>query len=104
MGDAGRQVREITETIAGRDELLGDMITGMDRLFGTLANQNSSLDKTISNAKQMVVSQPQRPTAGLVSSMGSLSRVVRSLGAVTNEVNPALQALITREPASPRTW
>ena len=30
--------------------------------------------------------------------MGSLSRVVRQLGAVTNEVNPSLQALITREP------
>jgi phospholipid/cholesterol/gamma-HCH transport system substrate-binding protein len=30
--------------------------------------------------------------------MGSLSRVVRQLGAVSTEVNPALQALITREP------
>ncbi|MFN8071693.1 MAG: MlaD family protein [Mycobacterium sp.] len=88
---------KLTETIAGRDELLGDMITGMDRLFGTLANQNGNLDKTINNAKQMVVSlNARRPE--LVSSMGSLSRVVRSLGAVTNEVNPALQALITREP------
>jgi phospholipid/cholesterol/gamma-HCH transport system substrate-binding protein len=88
---------KLTETVAGRDELLGDMITGMDRLFGTLANQNSNLDKTLNNAQQMVVSlNARRPE--LVSSMGSLSRVVRQLGAVTNEVNPALQALITREP------
>lgn len=88
---------KLTETIAGRDELLGDMITGMDRLFGTLANQNSNIDRTLKNAQQMVVSlNARRPE--LVSSMGSISRVVRSLGAVTNEVNPALQALITREP------
>ena len=88
---------KLTETIAGRDELLGDMISGMDRLFGTLANQNGNLDKTISNAKQMVTSlNARRPE--LVASMGSLSRVVSQLGAVTNEVNPALQALITREP------
>lgn len=87
----------LTETIAGRDELLGDMITGMDRLFGTLAGQNGNIDKTIANARNMVVSlNARRPE--LVSSMGSLSRVVRQLGAITNEVNPALQALLTREP------
>lgn len=88
---------QLTETIAGRDELLGDMITGMDRLFGTLAKQNDNIDKTLANTKQMVVGlNARRPE--LVSSMGSLSRVVSSLGAVTNEVNPSLQALITREP------
>ena len=88
---------KLTETIAGRDELLGDMIGGMDRLFGTLANQNGNIDKTIGNAQKMVTSlNARRPE--LVASMGSLSRVVRQLGAVTNEVNPALQALITREP------
>jgi len=88
---------KLTETIAGRDELLGDMISGMDRLFGTLANQNGNIDKTISNAQKMVISlNARRPE--LVASMGSLSRVVSQLGAITNEVNPALQALITREP------
>ena len=88
---------KLTETIAGRDELLGDMISGMDRLFGTLAQQNGNIDKTISNAQKMVTGlNARRPE--LVASMGSLSRVVRQLGAVTNEVNPALQALITREP------
>lgn len=87
----------LTETIAGRDELLGDMITGLDRLFGTLASQNGNIDKTIANTRNMVVSlNARRPE--LVSSMGSLSRVVRQLGAITNEVNPALQALLTREP------
>ena len=69
----------------------------MDRLFGTLAQQNGNIDKTISNAQKMVTGlNARRPE--LVASMGSLSRVVRQLGAVTNEVNPALQALITREP------
>lgn len=87
----------LTETIAGRDELLGDLIAGMDRLFGTLAQQNGNIDKTITNAQNMVVSlNARRPE--LVASMGSLTRVVRQLGAVTNEVNPSLQALITREP------
>jgi phospholipid/cholesterol/gamma-HCH transport system substrate-binding protein len=88
---------KLTETFAGRDELLGDLITGLDRLFATLAQQNSNIDTTLNNAQQMVGTfNARRPE--LVASMGSLSRVMRSLGAVTNEVNPALQALITREP------
>ena len=91
------QTGKLTETVAGRDELLGDMITGMDRLFGTLAKQNDNIDKTISNAQQMVGTfNARRPE--LISSMGSLSRVMRQLGAVSNEVNPSLQALIGREP------
>jgi phospholipid/cholesterol/gamma-HCH transport system substrate-binding protein len=88
---------KLTETFAGRDELLGDLITGMDRLFATLAQQNNNIEATLDNAQQMVGTfNSRRPE--LVSSMGSLSRVMRSLGAVTSEVNPALQALITREP------
>lgn len=88
---------KLTETFAGRDELLGDLITGLDRLFATLAQQNDNIETTINNAQQMVGTfNARRPE--LVASMGSLSRVMRSLGAVTSEVNPALQALITREP------
>lgn len=88
---------ELTETFAGRDQLLGDMITGLDRLFGTLAAQNDNLDKTLANTRQMVETfNGRRPE--LVSSMGSLSRVISQLGAVTGEVNPSLQELITREP------
>ncbi len=91
------QTGKLTETLAGRDRLLGDMITGLDRVFATLAEQNDNLDTTLANAKQMMGTfNARRPE--LVSSMGSLSRVMRSLGDLTNEVNPSLQALITREP------
>jgi len=91
------QTGKLTDTFAGRDQLLGDMITGLDRVFGTLASQNDNLDKTLANTRQMVNTfNARRPE--LVDSMGSLSRVVRQLSAVTREVNPSLQALISREP------
>lgn len=91
------QTGKLTETFAGRDQLLGDMITGMDRLFGTLAQQNANIDTTLNNTRQMVTTfNARRPE--LVASMGSLSRVMRALGSVTNEVNPSLQALVKREP------
>ena len=91
------QTGTLTDTFAGRDQLLGDMITGLDRVFGTLASQNDNLDETLANTRQMVNTfNARRPE--LVDSMGSLSRVVRQLSTVTSEVNPSLQALITREP------
>lgn len=91
------QTGKLTETFAGRDQLLGDLITGMDRLFGTLAQQNANIDTTLNNTRQMVTTfNARRPE--LVASMGSLSRVMRALGSVTNEVNPSLQALVKREP------
>ena len=103
QGDSGamatlvEKTGNLTETIAGRDELLGDMINGMDRLFGTLAGQNDNLDRTLNNAQHMVSAFNGRREE-LIGSLGSVSRVVRALGAVTTEVNPSLQALITREP------
>ncbi|MEI7717836.1 MAG: MCE family protein [Mycobacterium sp.] len=91
------QTGKLTETFAGRDRLLGDMISGLDRVFGTLASQNDNLDKTLANTRQMVNTfNARRPE--LIDSMGSMSRVVRQLSTVTREVNPSLQALITREP------
>ena len=91
------QTGKLTDTFAGRDALLGDMITGLNRLFGTLGEQNDNLEATLSDTREMVNTfNARRPE--LISSMGSLSRLVQRLDAVTTEVNPSLRALIDREP------
>jgi phospholipid/cholesterol/gamma-HCH transport system substrate-binding protein len=105
QGDTGamatlvEKTSSLTEAVAGRDELLGDLITGLNRLFSTLAKQNDNLATSLSNAQHVVASFNGRREE-LISSMGSISRVVRALGTVTTDVNPALQALITREPGA----
>ena len=91
------QTGKLTDTFAGRDALLGDMITGLNRLFGTLGEQNDNLEATLRDTREMVNTfNARRPE--LISSMGSLSRLVQRLDAVTAEVNPSLRALIDREP------
>jgi phospholipid/cholesterol/gamma-HCH transport system substrate-binding protein len=103
QGDSGSwatlvdQTGKLTETFAGRDQLLGDTITGMDKLFGTLAKQNDNLNTVLADSRRMVDTfNSRRPE--LVESMGSISRVVRQLSAISDEVDPALNSLITREP------
>ena len=93
------QTGKLTDTFAGRDEVLGSLITSMDKLSATLAKQNGNLDSVLANTRQMVDTfNARRPE--LVSSMGSMSRVARRLAAITDDVYPALTSLITREPGT----
>jgi phospholipid/cholesterol/gamma-HCH transport system substrate-binding protein len=91
------QTSELTDAFAGRDEALGDTITGLERVFRTLSERNDDLDEVISHTKGMVSTfEDRRPE--LVSSMGSISRVVNQLSVITDEVYPALDELVRREP------
>lgn len=91
------QTGKLTETFAGRDEVLGTLISSMDRLSGTLAKQNGNLDSVLANTRQMVEQfNARRPE--LTDAMGSMSRVSRRLADISDDVNPSLTALITREP------
>lgn len=91
------QTDKLTSTFAGRDQLLGDTITGMDKLFGTLAKQNDNLDGILKDSRKMVDTfNSRRPE--LVSSMGSITKVVRQLSAISDEVDPSFKSMLTREP------
>lgn len=91
------QTSRLTEAFAGRDEVLDDVIVGLDRVLGNLAEQNGNLDSVLADAQQMVSAFDQsRPE--LVASMGSVSRVVRQLSTIADEVYPSLHELVVREP------
>lgn len=91
------QTGKLSETFAGRDALLADMIAGLDRVFATLAGQNANLDQVLVDTRDMVSTlNARRPE--LIASMGSLSRVTRQLAAITDEVDPPLQEMIRRQP------
>jgi phospholipid/cholesterol/gamma-HCH transport system substrate-binding protein len=93
------QTGKLTDTFAGRDEVLGSLITSMDKLSATLAKQNGNIDGVLANTRQMVDTfNSRRPE--LVASMGSMSRVARRLADITDDVYPALTSLITREPGT----
>ena len=91
------QTTTFTETLAGRDKVLGDTITSLSRVTGNLAEQSDNLDHTLSQTSQVVEEfDARRPE--LKSSMGSLARVTRGLSAVTEEVYPSFNELVDRKP------
>lgn len=87
----------LTETFAGRDEELGTVITDLDTVVANLAAHNDSLDGVLTHVQAMVSTfEARRPE--LVSSTGSMARVVRQLSTISDEVYPSLNELVTRQP------
>lgn len=91
------QTAKLTDTFAGRDKQLGQVITDLNVVVDNLARHSDSLDQVITDARGMVSTfDARRPE--LVSSMGSITRVVRQLSTITDEVYPSLNELVVREP------
>ncbi len=95
------QTSTLTETFAGRDQALGDMITNLNKVVGSLAAQNDNLDGVITQTGDMV-SELDRRRPELVSSTGTLARVLGRLSASAADVYPAAREFIDRQPGATR--
>ncbi len=88
---------QLTESFASQDAQLGPTITNLNEVVSNLAKHNDSLDHVITETRQMVSTfNARRPE--LVSSMGSISRVVRQLSSITDVVYPPINELVNRQP------
>lgn len=91
------QSSQLSDTLVGRDAVLGDLITNLTKVTKNLGTQNENLDHTLAQARAVVGEfDDRRPT--LQSSVGSLARLTQRLSAITDDVYPGLDAIITREP------
>jgi phospholipid/cholesterol/gamma-HCH transport system substrate-binding protein len=91
------QTSKLTDSFAGRDSELGAVITNLNVVVDNLARHNGDLDQIITQASDAVTMfDARRPE--LVSSMGSISRVVRQLSTITDEVYPDFKEMVLREP------
>ncbi|MHA3021661.1 MlaD family protein [Mycobacterium sp. BMJ-28] len=91
------QTSRLTETFAGKDQQLGTVITNLNAVVDNLARDNDSLNQIIAQTRGAVATfDARRPE--LVSSMGSISNVVRQLATIADDVDPALNELVLREP------
>jgi len=91
------QTTKLTDSFVGEDAQLGPLITNLSEVTKNLAKHNATIDHVITQTRQTVsVFSAQR--AELVSSMGSISRVMRNLSGINDVVYPALNETIQREP------
>ena len=95
------QTSTLTDTFAGRDQALGDTITNLNKVVASLAAQNDNLDCVITQTGDMV-SELDRRRPELVSSAGSLARVLGRLSTSVVDVYPAAREFMDRQPGATR--
>lgn len=91
------QASVLTQTLAGPDAALGDLIANLDKLMTTLAKQSQNLETMLSQTSATLSALNGRRQE-LVSSVGSITANVTRLSAIVNAITPDVQQFITREP------
>jgi phospholipid/cholesterol/gamma-HCH transport system substrate-binding protein len=103
QGDSGSilalttQASTLAETLAGPDEVLGDLIGNMNQLMATVAAQNTNLQTTIREARGTMAELAGRRDE-LVTSVGSINSTVGRLAEIIANITPELQEFIGRQP------
>ncbi|MUL47422.1 MCE family protein [Mycobacterium sp. CBMA293] len=91
------QASTLASTLAGPDQVLGELITNLDRLMVTLAGQSEHL-KTMLHQSQSALAALASRRGELIASMGSITATVQRLSRIVAAVTPDLQQFIEREP------
>jgi phospholipid/cholesterol/gamma-HCH transport system substrate-binding protein len=95
------QTSDLTETFAGRDQALGDVITNLNKVIGNLAAQNSNFDAAITQTRDVVAAlDKKRPE--LAAAMGSLSRTLSRVASYARRDLPELREFLDRKPGVAR--
>jgi phospholipid/cholesterol/gamma-HCH transport system substrate-binding protein len=103
QGDSGSvltlisQTSALAESLAGPDQILGDVIARLNDVSGNLAAQAKSLQAVISQTRDVMATLGGRRDQ-LVASAGSIDAAVVRLAAITDGIYPDLHELTTREP------
>jgi phospholipid/cholesterol/gamma-HCH transport system substrate-binding protein len=103
QGDSGSVLRLITQTselaesLAGPDEVLGEVIDNLNDVVTNLAEQHVDLQAVIGQSHDVMEVLANRRDQ-LVASAGSINAAVARLATITDSIYPDLHEFITREP------
>jgi phospholipid/cholesterol/gamma-HCH transport system substrate-binding protein len=103
QGDSGSVLTLITETsalaesLAGPDQVLGEVITNLNDVVTNLAKQTDNLQAVIGQTRDVLVTLGDRRDQ-LVASAGSINAAIGRLATITDKIYPDVQQLIRREP------
>lgn len=91
------QTSMLAETLAGPDQVLGELIFNLNELMNSLAAQNANLQTTIREARGVMAELAGRRLE-LVESVGSINHTVGRLATIVNNITPDLEQFINRQP------
>ncbi len=91
------QASTLAATLAGPDQVLGELISNLDNLMSTIAGQSANLESLLQQSQSVMTTLSQRREE-LIASLGSITVTVARLGQIASAITPDLQQLLQREP------
>ncbi|MGB8403240.1 MAG: MlaD family protein [Mycobacterium sp.] len=103
QGDTGAittlisQTTTLAQSFAGTDQILGNVLTNLNSVVGSLDKHSTNLETTITSAKAVFKGLAQRRNE-LVNSLDQVSVVGQRLANVISDVQPDLDQWLARDP------
>ncbi|RWA20110.1 MlaD family protein [Mycolicibacterium brumae] len=91
------ETSRLAQTMAGPDQVLGDLIDSLNRVTENLADSGDELSGTLTQLRVVVAGLNARRDE-LVASTGSITTVMARLAGITSAVQPDLQDMLGRQP------
>lgn len=91
------QASALAQTLAGPDQVLGDVIGNMNELVTVLAGQHTNLQTALRESRGAIAALADRRQA-LVASVGSIGATVGRLATIVDNIAPDLEEFIGRQP------
>ncbi|MGE2729967.1 MlaD family protein [Mycolicibacterium vaccae] len=91
------ETSRLAQSLAGPDQVLGQVIDGLDAVTRNLADRGSALQTTVVQMRSVIAGLNSRRDE-LVTSTGSVNAVIARLSAITSAVSPDFADLLQREP------
>jgi len=84
-----------TNSLADRDQLVGQVIDNLNQLLGTIANDRSGFDSSVNLMEQLITGlNSQKDTIG--NAITNASQVTNDLSGLLADIRPDLQSTITK--------
>lgn len=103
QGDTGSiatliaQTSELAESVAGPDQFLGDVITKLSGIVGTLAAQRGNVDSVVARAREIFVRLSEKENEFLPA-LDTTARVVDRASSIAAGALPEFQEMLDRQP------
>lgn len=103
QGDQGsltlliEQMSTLAESVMGPDQILGDVITNLNQVVGTLANRSGEMSSLLSSTRS-IIDGLGRHREVLLNSVTDVSAVAGRVATVVAEDRPALEEMLNRKP------
>ncbi|MGW5076917.1 MlaD family protein [Rhodococcus sp. NPDC004095] len=103
QGDTGSvatlvaQTSSLAESLAGPDQVLGDLIVNLDGVVGSLAAQRGDLDTVISQSHAILSSLSARRDE-LSDQLGRVATVADQAAGLAEQAQPEIDQILSREP------